>query len=202
MVQLMVKIASWGAMLAAIAALAACKESPQHRLVSAALHGDVAGVRTALTAKVSVNAYDRGETALLMASEFCHPDVVGVLIAAGADVNARSSDSRHRGLDGETPLIEAAGADQGGCPDAVRALIAAGANVNAHQSDGSTALDAAADEGGLEVAQLLVAAGADVNGASSGNTPLYLTTGTSPAGASPSGRAAVAQLLRAHGGHV
>ena len=198
----MVKIARWGAMLAAAAALTACNESPEHRLVSAALHGDVAEVRTALAAKVRVNARsDGGETALLVASEFCHPDVVAVLIAGGADVNERSADTRHRGLDGETPLIEAAGADNGGCPAAAKALIAAGADVNAHKSDGVTALELAANEGALDVAKLLVAAGADVNGASSGNTPLYSTLGASPAGASSSGRAAVARFLRAHGGH-
>ena len=63
-------------------------------------------------------------TALLMASQFGHVDVVQALLAKGADVNAKDS----RGL---TALMMAS---QFGHVDVVQALIAKGADVNAQES--------------------------------------------------------------------
>jgi len=137
-----------------------------------------------------------------MASMFCQTDVVKVLIAASADVNERSVDHQRKSFDQESALIAAAGADKGGCPEAVKDLIKAGADVNARSGDGTTALTTAANEGELEIAQSLISAGADVNEAPNGDTPLYFTTGDGPPAASRVGRAAIAQLLRAHGAHT
>jgi ankyrin repeat protein len=118
--------------------------------------------------------------------------VARLLIAAGADVNARDERSgRHSlfglrsadvarvlimaGADanlatpfGFTPLMEASDID------VVRVLLEAGANVNARASDGRTAL--AQEQSTPEKARLLIAAGADVNAVESrGYTAIALT---------------------------
>jgi len=80
---------------------------------------------------------------------------VEALIAAGADVNARSKN------DG-TPLMLASIMNY---PEVVRALIAAGADVNAKQSsefeeiNGYTALMMASQNCHLDAVQILIAAG-------------------------------------------
>lgn len=62
--------------------------------------------------------------------------LVGVLLAAGADADRRDPDT------GRTPLHEAVAAGpDGDAPQIVRTLLEAGANVNATTSDGASALD-------------------------------------------------------------
>lgn len=51
----------------------------------------------------------------------------------------------------------------------VQALLKQGANIEATAFDGLTSLDAAANEGHLDVVKYLVAAGAAVNGTTNGN---------------------------------
>ena len=66
------------------------------RLFRAARHGDRAGVERSLDAGAQVNAaapVDR-KTALFRAAVFGHAEVVRVLLAKGADPNARGSDGR------------------------------------------------------------------------------------------------------------
>jgi ankyrin repeat protein len=94
----------------------------------------------------------RRETLLHHACSYHHArnqgPLVGVLIKAGAEIDARDV----RGL---TPLYWAAGS---GCVDCVKQLLAAGADVGARSSRGMTPLHVAP----RETAPLLLAAGADL----------------------------------------
>jgi Ankyrin repeats (many copies) len=106
---------------------------------------------------------------LHLAAKFGREDLAELLIAAGADIEARNED-------GERPLHSAA---FNGRPTVVKVLLAHGADVEARASFGKTALHAAAagraDEvdGRLEVAKLLLAAGASARAReSNGKTPL------------------------------
>ncbi|NEM05159.1 ankyrin repeat domain-containing protein [Geodermatophilus normandii] len=74
--------------------------------------------------------------ALTAAAGACRPDLVRVLLDAGATVGRRDPDT------GRTALHEAVAAGPGGdAPEVVRLLVAAGADVNATTSDGASALD-------------------------------------------------------------
>ena len=91
-------------------------------------------------------------------------EVVKVLIAKGADVNAKNEY-------GETPLHWAAEAN---AAEIAKMLIAKGAEVNAKSKRGSTPLHFAASENAAEVAKVLIAKGAEVNARiNSGSTPLH-----------------------------
>ena len=77
-------------------------------------------------------------------------DIVKVLLAAGANVNAFDED-------GETALMMAA---EEGRADVVQALIAGGANVNMMDHEGRTALQHARKEGRSHIVTILQNAGA------------------------------------------
>jgi len=79
--------------------------------------------------------------------------VVELLLAAGADVDAKDED-------GWTALHDAA---WGGHAAVAELLLAAGADVNAQDNDGWIALHDAARNGHSAVVELLLEAGADVN---------------------------------------
>ena len=81
-------------------------------------------------------------------------DAVRMLIARGADVNAKEPSQN------QTALMWAAA---GRHPDVVRTLIEAGANLQARTRKGFTALHFAAREGDLQSTKLLLAAGVNVN---------------------------------------
>ena len=90
-----------------------------------------------------------------------HPDLLQVLLTAGADANVGGGAS--------TPLIEAAG---GGNTAGVRLLLAAGADINGLAA-GYSPLMAAVEQGEAALVQLLLEAGAEVNTRSAtGHTPL------------------------------
>ncbi|MBA2719154.1 MAG: ankyrin repeat domain-containing protein [Chloroflexi bacterium] len=76
-----------------------------------------------------------------------------VLMAAGADVNARS--------DNDFAVLPIHSAVAGGHDDVVAVLVAAGADVNARQRHGWTPLHGAAQNGSLASVERLLAAGAD-----------------------------------------
>ena len=82
-----------------------------------------------------------------------NPEVLRVLIQAGANVNAKDNY-------GSTPLMYAALNDNS---EVFKALIQAGANVNAKNDDGWTPLMLAAGDNSAEVVSVLIKGGADVN---------------------------------------
>ena len=94
------------------------------------------------TATVDVGS---GLTALHHAAELGYPDVARVLIARGADVNARDPLGR-------TPLHAAA---YGGWIRVVEALLDSGADADAKDADGMKALDYAREAGFRDIAILL-----------------------------------------------
>jgi ankyrin repeat protein len=94
-----------------------------------------------------------GETPLHWAALEGHNDLVELLLAHGADVNAKDNGNY-------TALHEAALA---GHNDLVELLLAHGADVNTKDKDGFTALHDAAWHGYKDVVELLLAHGADVN---------------------------------------
>lgn len=160
-------------------------------LMTASRAGTVAGVKALLArgAKVDVAERSHGQTALMWAVSERHPDIVRLLIEAGADVRARSRVRRRtvqvanrygdqnsvRGvteidLGGFTPLLFAA---RSGDVESARLLLAAGADVNEMAPGGASALVMAAHSGQGRVAQLLAERGADVHSAGAGYTALH-----------------------------
>ena len=119
---------------------------------------------------------------LHLAAHFGHGDAVDALLAAKADVNARSTN-------GEGNMaLHAALAGRAGAR-IVSCLLARGANVNARAAGGHTALHEAAFRGNLELAALLLAHGADATARNAeGQTPLDV--------AEAGGHAALARRLR------
>jgi uncharacterized protein len=80
------------------------------------------------------------------------PEIARMLLAKGADVNARE-------MRGATPLIIAAASDDAG-PEMIRVLLDAGADVHAKDAQGRTALDFARMRGATPVTRMLEAASA------------------------------------------
>jgi ankyrin repeat protein len=104
-----------------------------------------------------VNAWSAdGFTPLHFAAFFGHPEAARLLIAAGAELEARST-NREFAFDAR-PLHSASAA---GRRDVSEVLIDAGADVNAVQHGGYTALLDAAANGDAELVELLLARGAD-----------------------------------------
>lgn len=133
------------------------------------------------------------DTLLHVAARWGREDLAELLIAAGADVEARN-EIDHR------PLHVAA---RYGRPSVVKLLLARGADVGASSWRVHTPLHAAScglgtqsDIGGrLQVARLLLAAGADVNARERGSGFTPLRCATSYESRNP----AMADLLIAHG---
>jgi uncharacterized protein len=121
----------------------------------------MAGARDALVDLIATNpesagAYSRdGWTPLHLASFFGQPGIAEILIACGAEVNARSRNPMQN-----MPLHAAAA---GRNRDALRALLEHGADPNARQHGGWTALHAAAQNGDVEMVRLLLGGGADAD---------------------------------------
>jgi len=92
----------------------------------------------------------RLDKALQDAARDGHSGMVELLLAAGADVNAKSNY-------GDTALHYAA---RGGHVDVVELLLEAGADVNAKNKNGRTALFWASFKGHAAVVELMLAAGA------------------------------------------
>ena len=105
----------------------------------------------------------RGQTALMWAAAEGHAAVVAPLVAAGADVDARSDG-------GFTPLAFAVRAGHG---DAVQALMKAGADVDLALPDGTSPLHLAVINARYDVALQLLDHGADAAAAGAGWTPLH-----------------------------
>ena len=130
--------------------------------------------------------YTNVSTPLHVASRFNKSVAASVLIANGAEVNAK-------GNGGWTPLHYAA---RGNAAAVAKLLIANGAEVNAKDNGGWTPLHYAAEHSTAAVAKLLIAKGAAVNAKGKGRdtTPLHK--------AAEDNAAAVAKLLIDNGAEV
>lgn len=110
----------------------------------------------------------KGETALMWAAREENTDIVKLLIATGAELNAKN-------IDGFTALTWSAFFQPIGPSQAIKILIAAGADLNAKDIRGYTALMWAVSNGNDEAVELLIAADADLNAKNNdGYTPLML----------------------------
>ncbi len=104
--------------------------------------------------RVKVNAcMYNGCTALIVACEVGHIDVVRMLLKNGARVN--QAQNNHR-----TALMQAS---QNGHIEMVQMLLESGAMVNAVDDVGMTSLHMACQYGHNEIARLLLCSGTDVN---------------------------------------
>jgi cytohesin len=163
-------------------------------LMDAARGGDIEAVKHHLAAGVDVNVIYKGQTPLHYAAAYGHKEIIELLIAKGADVNAKISDGFHKG---DTPLDNAKHKPEivdllrkhggktlyelsiwkaafGGSIEAIKQHIAAGTDLNAKDTYGWIPLNHAAEGGHKEIIELLIANGADVNAQNegSGDTPL------------------------------
>ncbi len=124
--------------------------------MTAAIDADDAGI----IAEILAAGYDpdtdlgAGATALHRAAAGNHADLIPILVAAGADLEARSTR--------RTPLMLAA---VGAGGKTVTALLDAGANPTAGDRGffGATALHIAAYNGNVEAIDALLAAGVDID---------------------------------------
>lgn len=98
-----------------------------------------------------------GFTALHLAVFFGSPETAEVLLAAGADVSARTTNA----LDNQPLHAAVAGADPAARLASVKLLLDAGATPNERQSGGFTPIMSAAQNGDDMVVDLLLAHGAD-----------------------------------------
>nr|XP_023030075.1 ankyrin repeat domain-containing protein 17-like [Leptinotarsa decemlineata] len=103
------------------------------------------------------NVEDRGIkgecTPLMEAASAGHLDIVRLLVAHGADVNAQSTS-------GNTPLMYGCA---GGHTEVVKFLLENGANVEDHNENGHTPLMEAASAGHVGLAKILLNHGAGIN---------------------------------------
>ncbi len=122
-------------------------------------------------------------TPLHIAAFVGNKEIVELLIAKGADVNAKEEE------EGMTPLLAAIGEDR---KIIVELLIVSGADINA-QSEMGTPLHLAAGFGHNEIAELLIDKGANINTMDvDGKTAIDLAVSE--------GKRETADLLRKHGG--
>ena len=123
-------------------------------LYLACTNGSAEVVAPLLDAGADPEARTAGETALMTAVRTGSVDIVELLIANGADLDATQRES------GQTLLMTAAAEMH---PAVVRILLARGADVHARSVVGFTPLTFAARAGDLESVKLLIAAGASAN---------------------------------------
>jgi ankyrin repeat protein len=160
--------------------------SPEPRLVAVPMSEEAKSILQA-EARAETEAQEErlGERPLHLAAEKGYNDVVELLLAHKAEVDAKTES-------GETPLYLAA---REGHKDVVELLLAHGADVNAKDKNfGRTPLHVAAVFDHKDVVELLLAHGANVNAKTNdGETPLHFAGGM--------GYEDVEELLRQHGGH-
>jgi ankyrin repeat protein len=128
---------------------------PELDVFEAATFGDLDRLTNLLDADPSAVAARSGDgfTPLHFAAFFGQADAVAVLLARGAEVDARGT-----GWMVGTPLHSAV---SGGHLDAARRLLEGGADPNERQAQGYTSLHAAAEHGDPALTRLLLGHGAD-----------------------------------------
>jgi hypothetical protein len=171
----------------------------QTALMAVARTGNVDAAKLLLKAHAQVDAREAwGEqTALMWAAARGHSDMIRLLIAHGADPNARgavrdwqrrvTSEPRPKGMNrgGFTPLLYAA---REGCVPCAKALLEGKADINRSDPDRTSPLLIAIMNFRFEMAQFLIKAGADVDKWDLyGQTPLYVAIdmNTLPRGGRP-----------------
>ena len=146
----------------------------QTALQAVARTGKVDAAQVLLDHHAAVDAREKwgGQTALMWASARRHPEMMQLLVARGADVNARSLDrdyqrhvtaeGRPKSLDsgGLTPLLYAA---RENCTACVDVLLKNKADIDLPDPDGVSPLLLAIMNANWDLAKQLIAAGADVN---------------------------------------
>jgi len=213
---------SWGllrtaSLLVVLGATGARAGEPSDRFYQAVRNNDIASLRTLLKTS-DVNLRDkRGTTPLMYAAAFGSLDAMKVLLAAGADVNAKNAfdatalmwcvsdlgkarllvakgaDANARSKQGSTPLLIAASDD--GASEIVKLLLENGADVAASDESHETALNEAAYANDLATVKLLLRKGADVNARDvTGETPLM--------NAAAEGNAEMVGMLLARGADI
>ncbi len=166
----MMRVFTVTAVLALLAApvTSTAQNLPPQTIFDAARDGDVSAARELLHAEFQLaRATDgSGRTPLHYAASRGHVEVAGLLLDAGADINATEED-------GETPLHFAAWRSEAGTGVL---LIDSGADLEIRNNWGRTPLLIVAREtGNVEFAELLIDSGAEVNVRDrSGASPLDL----------------------------
>ena len=139
-----------------------------HELFNAVRQLDIEAVEQAIADGANINAKSSGLASLHLATIQGQHRISELLIASGADVNAKSDESG-------TPLHYAA---NHGNKEIAELLIAAGVDVNAKYQDGRTPLHLATSNNHKDIAKLLIAKGSDVNAQDEGGrTILHDATG-------------------------
>jgi ankyrin repeat protein len=143
-------------------------------LMLVARTGNVDSAKLLLAAGADVNATESwgGQSALMWAAAQLQPEMIGLLLEAGAEVDARGAvrdwqrritaegrpkDMNHGGF---TPLLYAV---RGGCLTCVRRLLAGGADIDLPDPEAVTPLILAITTFHFDVADYLVEAGADLD---------------------------------------
>lgn len=126
-------------------------------LLTASLRGDVKAVKEFIKKGANVNEKDNnGFTILMLTARQNNPEIIKLLLDAGADVNYVSNEGSF--ADKYTALALAAGNNR---VENVKLLLAAGADVNIECNFRNTALHYAVNN--AEITKLLLDAGANVN---------------------------------------
>lgn len=131
------------------------KATTPEELCKAARAGDIERVRSLLSSGVDLSGENQDAWgAIHHAAAMGHTDLVELLIARGADINARDLHDR-------TPLLLAIGYKKGG--GMAELLVANGAEVNVMDQTGDTPLLAALRNADESLAKFLITKGAEVN---------------------------------------
>ncbi|MDR2037647.1 MAG: ankyrin repeat domain-containing protein [Bacteroidales bacterium] len=154
------KVAMIVACLAVTSLMYSCHPAPQ-KLFDAIEQDDVQQVKALIAKRVDVNASKDNLTALSMAVKKGSPEVVGELLAAGADANHQFIVISSGGPAMYTALMYAV---DGGHTGIVKALLAANADANmGYTQDRKPPLVIAVMNGNPGIVEALLHAGADVN---------------------------------------